>query len=440
MRLRLCGVAYVMAGVVVLVPVPAAASCQRALSLDGSESFQKELNVTDAAKGLPLTAAAGELSIEGENSLMPAFETECGSRVAASMADDRVQVEFAGSSLGPGAEDSESGPLEEIHGYANLAADLTRPASPLAASVEASFLSNSGDDSGVDGRYFAGRGWVGLFDRRIEASTELALSLDGSEGGTGFATKHEISADLWQTDSFSLSSFAGLTFADANYDDDHSDATADRLVREIGAAMDWGRVSLSLVNSLATDNVDGNDGQESNRWTTWEAEVGLDLSGLHPVVPDELSVGFESEEFAERDGGALAADAARGLSRTIDLDLAWDHHGGTTTFGLSQSEAWERATPAERTDESKLEIGLKRSIDADGWSLSAEGTFSQELASESRDTHRQRSLSVDLGLDMNPSRHESLGFEAGLAFGEDSETSGMSFGEASAILTYDLRF
>jgi hypothetical protein len=429
-----------MMGAVALMPAPAVGSCQHTLSLDGSESFQKELNVTDAAKGLPLTTVTGELSIEGDNSLVPAFESECGSHVAASLADNRVQVEIAGSLSDLGVDESESDPQNGIHGYANFAADLTGPASPLAATFEASFLSDFDDDTGDDHRYFAGRSLIGFFDQRVEALADVALSLDSGESGTGFATKYAISADLWQSDNFSLSSFAGFTFADANYDDDDLDATADRFVREIGASMNWGRMNLNLLNSLATDNVDGDDGQVSNQWTTWDAEVGLDLSDLHPVIPNNLSVGFEIERFAERDGSALAADAARGLSRAIDLDLSWDHHGGTTTFGLSQSMAWERSTATDQTDESKLEIGLGRSIEADGWSLSAEGIFSQELVSEYQDTHRQRSLSFDLGLDMNPSPHESLGFEAGLAFDKGSEGSSMSFGEASAVLTYDLQF
>ena len=36
------------------------------------------------------------------------------------------------------------------------------------------------------------------------------------------------------------------------------------------------------------------------------AEVGLDLSDLHPVILKNLSVGFEIERYRERDEGALA--------------------------------------------------------------------------------------------------------------------------------------
>jgi hypothetical protein len=426
-------------GTAALVPAPAAGSCQHTVSLDDSEALQRELNVTASANGLPLTTATGELSLEGENSLVPAFESACGSHVAASLANNRLQVEIAGSSLDFGPEETEAAPQNGIDGYASLAADLTGSASPLAITVEASFLSDAGDRADADQRYFAGRSWVGFFDQRVEASAEVALSLDDGEGGTGFATKYEISADLWQSDNFSLSSFAGFAFADADYQDDDSDATADRLVREFGASMNWGRMRLSLLNSLATDNGDGDDDKESSQWTTWDAEVGLDLSDFHPAIPNDLSVGFEIERFAERDGGALAA-AASGLSRAVDLDLSWGHDGGTTTFGLSQSMAWESSTAMDRTDESKLEIGLGRSVEADGWSLSAEGIFSQDLVSEYQKTDRQRSLSFDLGLDIDPSPHESLGFEVGLAFDEGSERSSTSFGEASAAFTYDLQF
>jgi hypothetical protein len=427
-------------GAVTLATAPAAGSCQDTPSLDDSEALQRELNVTASANGLPLTTATGELSLEGENSLVPAFESTCGSQVAASLADNRLRVEIAGSSLEFGPEENESDPQNGIDGYASLAADLTGSASPVALTVEASFLSDSGDGADSDQRYFGGRSWLGFFDQRVEASAEVALSLDNGEGGSGFATQYEISADLWQSDSFSLSSFAGFTFANADYEDDGSDAIANRLVREIGASINWGRTSLSLQNSLATDNVDEDGGAVSNQWTTWDAEVGFDLSDLHPVIPNNLSVGFEIEEFAERDGGALAANTAEGLSRAIDLDLAWDHHGGTTEFGVSQSIAWEGSMATDRTDQSRLEIGLGRSIEAEGWSLSAEGTFFHEVVSEYQETHRHRSLSFDLGLDFDPSPNESISFEAGLAFDQGSEGSSQSFGQATALLTYDLQF
>jgi hypothetical protein len=83
---------------------------------------------------------------------------------------------------------------------------------------------------------------------------------------------------------------------------------------------------------------------------------------------------------------------------------------------------------------------LGRSIEAEGWSLSAEGTFFHEVVSEYQETHRHRSLSFDLGLDFDPSPNESISFEAGLAFDQGSEGSSQSFGQATALLTYDLQF
>ena len=102
--------------------------------------------------------------------------------------------------------------------------------------------------------------------------------------------------------------------------------------------------------------------------------------------------------------------------------------------------AWYGSTATDRTNESKLEIGLGRSIEADGWNLTAEGTFFQEVESEYQETHRHRSLSFDVSLDVDPSPNESLGFEAGLAFDKGSEGSSLSFGQVSVLLTYDLQF
>ena len=394
-------------------------------------SIQKERNVAFSPNGLPLTTTTGEFFIDSENSLVPAFESKCGWHVEASLADDRVQVDIAGSSLGFNQEGKETATQSGIDGYANFAADLTDSASPLAATLEVSFLSDAGDGDSSDQHYFAGRSWMGFFDQRVEASAEVALSLDDGEVGTGFATKYEITADLWQTDNFSLSSFVGFMFADA---------TNDRLVREFGASMNWGRMDLNLLNSLETNNVDQDYDEASNQRATWDTEVSFDLSDLHPFIPNNLSLGFEIERFKERDGGALAAGVAKALSRAIDLDLSWAHHGGITKFGLSRSMAWERSTVTDQADESKLEIGLGRSIEANGWSWSAEGAFSQELVTELKENHRSRSLSFDLGLDIDSSPSGSIGFEAGLAFYEGSDESRLSFGEASAVLTYDLQF
>ena len=432
-------VAFILMGAVALAPEPAAGSCRQAPSLDDKETFPGEPYVNGASDGLPLTVATGKLSIEDDNSLVPTFNSDCGAHVAASLANDRLQLEFAGPSPGLSLEQTETDSQNGIAGYANLSADLTAPTSPLALSLEASFFSDAGDGSDPDRRYLAGRSWIGLFDERLEASAEVALSLDNGEDKAGFATKYEISAGIWQTDDFSLSSFAGLAFADPDYDADDSDAIADRLIREFGASMNWGRMNLSLLNSLATDNVDHKDDGASSQWTTWDAELGVDLSNLHPFIPNSVSVGFEFERFNGL-GGGTSVETARGQSRSIDLDLGWTHHGGTTTLGVSQSIEWEQTTPTDEVDESELEIGLGRSITADSWNLSAEGTFTQDLVNENQQAHRYRTVGFDVELTIDPSPYESLGVDAGLVFDEGYEGRSLTFGEASFLFTYELRF
>ena len=80
------------------------------------------------------------------------------------MANNRVQVEIAGSSTSPKLEEEGKAHSQNgIHGYAYLAADLTGAISPVAATFEMSFLSEASDEVISDQRYFAGRSWMGLF-------------------------------------------------------------------------------------------------------------------------------------------------------------------------------------------------------------------------------------------------------------------------------------
>ena len=157
------------------------------------------------------------------------------------------------------------------------------------------------------------------------------------------------------------------------------------------------------------------------------------------MFPNDVSVGFEFERFNEL-GSGNSVETARGLSRSIDLDLGWTHHGGTTTLGVSQSIEWEQTTPTDRVDESHFEIGLGRSITADSWNLSAEGTFTQDLVNENQQANRYRTVGFDVELTIDPSPYESLGVDAGLVFDEGYEGRSLTFGEATLLFTYDLQF
>jgi len=431
--------ACVLIVAVASMPASAARVCQQVLSVDPERITQKELHVTEGANGLPIKVAKGKLSINDANSLVPDYESDCGTQVSGSLAEDRVRLDMAAPSSNSGSEESVAETASGIDGYAGLAADLTAPASPVSSSLAVSFLSTTQSGSGRDRRYLGGHTRIGLFDERIQTSAEFATSVDDGEGedDTGLAGKYEVSIDLWQGDGFDLSSFAGLSFADSHYADGGSDVTADRLTREIGATMHWGRLDLSLSNSLATDNLDGDNERPQGHWTTWNSQVGLDLSGLHRFLPRNVKLGFEFERFQEPAGHT---SSGANIARSVDLELGWQHHGGTTALEFGQAIERDRNTGGEETGASQLEIGFGRSIATGAWRLWAKGVLVQEVATNSHDTDRDRSFDLDVSLGLDPSPSESLGFEVGFVVDEESEGSTRYCCEASLRLSYGLSF
>ena len=315
MRPQLFGIGCVVLGTAALASTPVEGACQQGLAAPGSEPVHSELTLGFLPNGLPLTTATGELSIDSANSLVPAFDSDCGWHLGTAFAESRVQLDFAGSSLSPDGGENETAVLGGLDGYANMTADLTGPASPLAAALEASFLSEAGDAESTDQYYFAGRSWLGFFDQRVEASAEVALALDKGEAGNELVSKYEIMADLLQADGFTFSSFAGFTFTDAE---------SDNHIRAIGVSLSWERMTFSLQNTLETKYIDRDHDESRNQW---DGELGFDLSGLHPFVPQNLSIGFELEEFWEQEEGAVDRRCRARLftgdrSRPL-LDTSW---------------------------------------------------------------------------------------------------------------------
>ncbi len=369
-------------------------------------------------------AAAGRVQLRADNSLMPAFDSPCGLSLDAALLGDRLALDVAQ------AEDRPT--------LATLTADLGPQDDWASWSVETSFLAEDAADS-VPTSYIGARNGFGLFGERLRASADFGLALDQAREPSGYATRYRLAADLWRGDGLTLSGIAGFARISPGYAAEGVDVDADRIRRRLALALDWRRLDLDLEHSVATDNVEGESGQNTDRWQVWSASFELDLSGLHSLLPRDVSLSLEQEraDHAELEG----TEDLDQRTRSLALSLAWDHQGGTTTLHLTGSELLDRAPDAEIEADSSLELGLSRAVRIADWELSAGATWtlSREVdtGGAAQDSH-----GLDLEFDLTTARfwRGTLGLEGETSFSDDADSGIGPLAEASISLTYDLQF
>ncbi len=371
----------------------------------------------------PARAEAGRVQLRADNSLVPAFDSPCGLSLDATLLGDRLSLDVAQ------AEDRPT--------LATLTADLSPEEAWASWSVETSFMAEDATES--DPVSFIGaRNGFGLFSDRLRASADLGVSLDQAREPSGYATRYRLAADLWRGDGLTLSGTAGFALASPGYAAEDVDVDADRARRRLAVALDWKRVGLNLEHSVATDNVEGESGRSTDRWRVWSASLDVDLSGLHGLLPEDLSLTLEQEraDHADLEGTEDLDERTRSLA----LRLAWEHQGGTTTLDLTGSELLDRSPDAETEADSSLELGLSRAVRIDDWELSAGATWILEREIDgggARDSH-----GLDLAFDLTTARfwHGTLGLEGETSFSDAADAGTGSLAEASISLTYDLKF
>ena len=406
-----------------------AAECQLVPLLSGHSDgvVPPVSDVAVSLAGLPLTMSAGKVLLDGYNSLVPKFDSACGTHLGASILDDRVRLDVANGQDGPS--------------FANLSMDLAPGGGPVGWSIETAFMAaDSGPNQALQ-RHVGARNWMGAFDNRLQAWVDFGLSIDGENELSGHATRYKLAADLWRTEDFKLSGTAGFVLASAGYAVDGIDLGADRAVHEFGGSIDWGRLGFHISHSISTDNTIGDDDQNTRRWRVWSADFKLDLADVHAFVPRGVGFKIEQEHLNRTDIGTLdTAGDLDELSRSLSLELSWDHHGGATTLLLSGSDLDDRANSDTDNDKLDYAIRLTRAFDTGPWELSAEAalTGKGEMSGE----QRQRSQNFDLGFNMksNPGSFGSLGLEAGVSLIDESDRGAPSLHEASARFTYELQF
>lgn len=102
-----------------------AAECQLVPLLSGDPDgvVPPVSDVAVSLAGLPLTMSAGKVLLDGYNSLVPKFDSACGTHLSASILDDRVRLDVANGQDGPS--------------FANLSMDLAPGGGPVGRPIPA---------------------------------------------------------------------------------------------------------------------------------------------------------------------------------------------------------------------------------------------------------------------------------------------------------------
>ena len=371
----------------------------------------------------PLTERTGRLDLRANNSLMPSFDSDCGRMISAAVLQERVTLDVAQT--------------EERPSFAALTSDLTPGGSPVTWVSEASYLAKEKSALEDPSRFVGARNGVGLLDGRLLASSDFGLSMDEAREPTGHASRYALTADLLRRGDLRLSGSAGFGLATSGYKAEGSEVTADRAVREIGAALGWGRWALDLEHSVATDNTEGDADKATNHWRVWRADLDIDLPELPNLLPQDLGLRFERETETADSGAGTTSDPGETAS-SYELDLSWSQREGATSLSLTRSDQDGAGVGGAGRSDSSYEIALNQDLRIADWDLSAEATWSVEAEREAGLLRRSRSLDLELDLSTAPFALGSLGLEGGTTLG-DSDPHG-PLEEVSVKLTYALTF
>ena len=403
-----------------------------------AEAAPPDSNFVAGSNELPLSVESGEIAFKGDNALLPKFKKSCATHVTGAFASDRFRVDVvAAERKRPAIAGAERGSDRAVPWFADMAVDLLSDGA-AAWSLGTSFAARETDEPGTLNRYFGARNDFGLFDDRLRATIDVGVSLAGEDGRKDVSTKYRLAGDIWRDDDFSVTGFAGFGLTGPYFADDGVDVTADRQVQEFGLSFGAGRFDLDLEYELKTDNTAGDDAVATRRWDVWNAELGIDLSGLYRLLPDELKFEIEQEQLGYADGGG-GADLDE-LSREYDLKLTWPDRGGKTFLKLSTSSLDDRSAGDSTGDETSYGLTLGRDLDSGPWNLEAEAGIARE--SEFVDGRERWFNSYDLELDLTyrPGPFEELGFEAEIELADDPDRGPMSLDDAKAMFKYELRF
>lgn len=374
--------------------------------------------------GPALAPSNGRVRLRADNSLIPAFDSPCGLHLSTSFLEDQVSLDVAQ------AEDRPT--------FAALTAALLPDDGVFAWSLETSFMSAGDAGSSDSSNYIGARNGFSFFGNRLRLSSDFGLSMQGADETAGYATRYRLAADLWRSGDLRLSSTAGLALASPGYAASNAEVTPDRARQRVMTSLDWGRLGLDLEHAVSTDNTEGEADEKTSRWRVWSATFDVDLSGLHRLLPRDLSLTLKREHVGYADT-AGSEDELDEISRNLTLSMGWEDRGGTTSLRLAGYRL-DDATTESTAEDSTLEIGVSRAFRIAEWSLSAAATWVTEEEIEAGDEQRTHSLDLALQVATAQFWHGSLGLEGGSSFSSEGEGNQGLLEEATVQLTYDLKF
>lgn len=318
-------------------------------------------------------------------------------------------------------------------------------------------------------RYAAGYSWsdyaaeseasfVDVSVTMAESGDEAAIAAPGD--GRGRAKWHRVDAAILEGGAFDLSAYGLYSLVDPSYravessaaePSEESFAPAPGETREVGGAIDFVLVRVSLSQGILANTVEGIEGDSTTRTYTTGADIELTLDQYHyfaeegdgdgpwRLLPTSIRLSGSRSQFESPGAG----DDPDDLETSLGFGLSWEWGNADTSIDVWQSFYDSRAIGFETADSEDLSVEVSQSFYGERWDLSAYLSINRyaymEVESPSLDTsfgggadfslrpERLPDISVSLYVDrydssysdydyVYSSRSQSLSFDLGLDF------------------------
>ena len=261
-----------------------------------SHGEQVGFQLDRAGARLPFDLEADEVSEISGNALLPSWGVPCGYGREANLFARQVELSFGTAELRPpsfneGRGDGEDNDDAEDDGavwrsFTTLGAGFADSSGLVGGRWEAAYAGAYDSESGEFEGFLGGRGQISLFDERLTASGDLALSRDDQAGETASAALTRLDLNILRGGALELTGYGTYGVIGAGFSDDDIDYEGDREITALGATLTWDRADLAFEHSRARDNLSG-VAPETRRWSVWQGELGYNPDGAHVLRDDE---------------------------------------------------------------------------------------------------------------------------------------------------------
>lgn len=398
-----------------------------------------------AGASLPFDLEADEVAEISGNALLPDWKVPCGYGREAGLFKRQVELSFGTAQArlptldevmgqagdrDPLSDDEDDAPWRS---FTTLGADFSDASGALGGKWEAAYAGAFDPESGAFEGFLGGRGQLALFDGRLTATSDLALSRDDEAAATASASVTRLEVDVIREGPFELSGFGTYGVVGAGFADDDIDYEDDREITRLGAALAWDRIDLTLEHGLSRDNLSGAE-DETRRWRIWEGELGYRPDGDHPLLPQRVFLDFEQARMAATGDGA-----AEELDQTFGLSVKWALESGKLRLRFAQWDYAYGEDGAWQERETGREIKLGYAQDWRDWEFGAATSLAMTEEEDDGVADARRSFGFDAGLAWAPGPFERLAFETDFDL-EQQGRRGLSLDSLELELSYELRF